>query len=324
MPSNHQENNRALNNPLVSIIVITYNQEPYVEAAVRSCLRQTYANIEVIVSDDASKDRTVALVEELMREDDRIRLFTAPENRGITANVQNALANCRGKYIAFLGGDDLIYPEKIERQVECMESDDQIALCFTQCHVIHGLDLTPVRVTASTSVSDVTDGYALAGSFGVEIPGPAPMVRASMVPPEGFRSLAPVASDWLFFIETSYKRKCKLIKEPLAAYRIHANNIGKNRYNYIRDYIRSYEFLSARFSDDARLIRSVKSAVRRYLLGTYYASIVDGRPEASRQVVDQYKDIFGFASAYVFMALGYRVNLSRFLSALKPLIKKLV
>jgi len=326
MNDKSQKTNIPCNDPLVSIVVITYNQELYIEAAVASCLSQSYTNIEVIVSDDASTDRTVEIVRKLAAGDARVKLLESPSNRGITGNVQTAYEKCCGKYIAFLGGDDILYPEKIAVQVSCMESDSELALTFTQCHIIFNQDLTPVRTTATTAASDVKDGYELAGTFAVEIPGPAPMVRASMVPKGGFRSLAPVASDWLFFIETCYQHSCKLIQTPLGAYRIHDNNIGKKRYNYIKDYISSYEFLANThpYCDDARFVNQVRGALQRYLLGTYYASVIDGRKDVAAQVADIYRGIWGVGSLYLAMRLGQSANLSRLFSTVKPMIKKFV
>lgn len=310
--------------PLVSIMIICYNQQAYIEAAVLSCMRQTYANIEIIVADDASSDATVALVERLCERDPRVLLFPAERNRGITGNCQFALEQCRGKYIAILGGDDFLYPDKVAVQVACMEADPEIALCFTQCHIIHGDDMTPVRVTAEAKMNDVADGYALAGSFGVEIPGPAPMVRAAMVPAEGFRSIAPVASDWLFFIETSHKHKCKLIKTPLAAYRMHDNNIGKKRYAYLGDYCSSYEFVKNEYASDPQLVRLTRAALRRYLLGSFYASMIDGDPQVSQKIVAVYHESLGGGFTYLLLKLAAKADLSRLFAKLKPLLKKIV
>lgn len=309
---------------LVSVIVITYNQADYIEAAVRSCMSQSYQHIEIIVSDDASSDATVAIAQQLRAEDERVKVHSAVKNRGITGNVQFALEQCRGKYIAFLGGDDLLYPEKIAAQVACMEADPDIALCFTQCHIIHGTDLTPVRVTADTHISDVADGYQLAGNFAVEMPGPAPMIRASMIPAGGFRSVAPIASDWLFFIETSYRHKCKLIKTPLAAYRIHSNNIGKNRYNYVGDYISSFNFIKENYAADPRLVRLARLALKRYLSGTFYASIVDGNPAVARTVTQLYKDNVGVDTMAIGMSFLHRMPLAGLFATLKPVLKRFV
>lgn len=310
--------------PLVSIMIICYNQEAYIEAAVLSCMRQTYTNIEIIVADDASTDATVALVAQLAADDERVKLHPALRNRGITGNCQFALEQCRGKYIAILGGDDFLYPEKIAIQVECMEADQEIALSFTQCHIIHGEDLTPVRITADTPRNDISDGYQLAGNFGVEIPGPAPMVRASMVPQAGFRAIAPVASDWLFFIETSRGHKCKLIKTPLAAYRMHGNNIGKKRYNYLGDYCSSYEFIKTEYANDARLVRLAGGALRRYLLGSFYASMIDADRQVSQHIASVYRQSLGGIVVYSLLRLTAKLDLASVLIKLKPLLKKIV
>ena len=112
----------------------TYNQERYVCEALDSALAQTYPHIEIIVVDDASKDRTVEI---LKGYGSRIRLLIREANSGgcqVPRNV--AIQEARGEYIAFLDHDDAWYPEKLAKQVAFMEAHRDIPLCHTYCHVM--------------------------------------------------------------------------------------------------------------------------------------------------------------------------------------------
>ena len=122
-------------NPLVSIRVVVYNQVAFIEECLDSLLAQTYRPIEIIISDDASTDGTVDILKKYAKRHDCIKLQLNSTNLGITKNTNTGLKICKGKYIAGLGGDDIFLPEKIEKQVEYMESHPECTICY------HNLDV---------------------------------------------------------------------------------------------------------------------------------------------------------------------------------------
>lgn len=308
--------------PLVSIVVISYNQEAYIRQAIQSCLAQTYRHIEVVASDDASTDGTARLIREMAEGDTRIRPFLATTNRGITGNVSHALAQCRGEFVAFMGGDDFLYPEKIELHVQCLLGDDSLNLSYSRCHVYVDDQPAPVRVTAMRAIDDVKDAYELAARFSVEIPGPAPVIRRNAVPGSGFHAPAATASDWLFFIETTYGGRCQLIKEPLAGYRLHGGNIGRVRYSYMGDYVASLRQIEVGYSHDPRLVTAARKSIRRFLLGTLYASLMDANSAATREVVALYRQVFGPSKLEWLASVLQGAFLGRCLKLLKPFLKR--
>jgi len=106
------------NNPLVSIIVITYNSSKYVLETLESALAQTYQNIELIVSDDCSSDNTLQVVDtwaeshkERFR---RVEIVRAESNTGIPANCNRGLKAARGEWIKFIAGDDILLANCID------------------------------------------------------------------------------------------------------------------------------------------------------------------------------------------------------------------
>lgn len=108
-----------LNLPLVSVIIPAYNASPFIRRTLASVLAQTYDHFEVLVVDDGSTDDTVAIVQEVAAADARVRLFRQP-NRGVAAARNLAIRASRGEFIAPIDADDVWYPRKIEKQVECM------------------------------------------------------------------------------------------------------------------------------------------------------------------------------------------------------------
>jgi alpha-1,3-rhamnosyltransferase len=104
-------------NPLISILIAAYNEEKYVAASVASCLDQTYGNIEIVITDDGSEDRTTQVLEGLRKRDARVKFFSFPENRGKVAAFNNCFSKSTGAYIAILGADDLAPPDRITRSL---------------------------------------------------------------------------------------------------------------------------------------------------------------------------------------------------------------
>jgi glycosyltransferase involved in cell wall biosynthesis len=111
-------------NDLVSILTPTYNAEKFIQATIESALNQTYQNWEMILVDDASTDETVSIIEQYAQNDDRIKLFKLPENRGNGFARNAALEKAIGKYIAYLDADDLWFPEKLEKQIQFLKANN--------------------------------------------------------------------------------------------------------------------------------------------------------------------------------------------------------
>lgn len=114
---------------LVSILVVSYNAEKYIEKTLRSCLAQTYPDFEILVLDNASRDRTVEIITNL--NDSRITLFEGKENIGPYAGLNFLLGKANGEYIAIQDHDDVWLPKKLTKQVEFLENNQEFIACGT-------------------------------------------------------------------------------------------------------------------------------------------------------------------------------------------------
>lgn len=106
---------------LASVVIPAYNAEVFLERTLRSALGQTHSNIEVIVVDDGSTDRTRVIAEAVATDDDRVRIISVP-NGGVAKARNIGITEARGEYVAFLDADDLWHPTKVERQVVAINS----------------------------------------------------------------------------------------------------------------------------------------------------------------------------------------------------------
>lgn len=126
--------------PKLSVVMITYNHEKYIEQAVRSVLMQeTDFEYEIIIGEDCSTDRTREILIELQRENpEKIKLVLIPQNQGMIPNFVNVLSMAQGEYIALLEGDDYwTSPHKLQRQVDYMEAHPECRICFHAAQVIY-------------------------------------------------------------------------------------------------------------------------------------------------------------------------------------------
>ena len=111
---------------LVSVVITCYNKDKFIEETIRSVLKQTYNNLEVIVINDGSTDQSLKIINQII--DTRLKVFDF-KNAGQNASRNKGLIRCTGKYIAFLDGDDLWHPMKIEKQVDFLHTHNG-DMCF--------------------------------------------------------------------------------------------------------------------------------------------------------------------------------------------------
>jgi len=121
---------------LVSILIPTYNREKYIERAIKSALNQTYRNIEVIISDNCSTDKTLEIVNTYAAQDQRIRCYQHKENIGPIKNWIAGLEKCTGEYVKILWSDDWIEPAFLDETVPFLKESNEVGLVFTST-IVH-------------------------------------------------------------------------------------------------------------------------------------------------------------------------------------------
>ena len=115
-------------NPLVSVIIPAYNAAAYIRESVGSIIQQTYKNIEILIIDDCSTDDTLSIVKQIERQDSRVRVVSNAENLGIGANRDKGIKLAGGAYVCWQDADDISMPDRIDLQVEFMESHPKVGI----------------------------------------------------------------------------------------------------------------------------------------------------------------------------------------------------
>ncbi|MCX7556234.1 glycosyltransferase [Xanthomonadaceae bacterium JHOS43] len=127
----------AFDKPLVSFIVFTYNQENFVAKAVEAAFAQTYSPLEIILSDDSSRDSTAVIIRELAgryRGPHKVIVNVNEKNLGIGAHINQALGLANGEFLTLAAGDDISKPERTEILVEAWLRKDRCAGAFYSGH----------------------------------------------------------------------------------------------------------------------------------------------------------------------------------------------
>lgn len=123
-----------LNQPLVSVIIPTYNRPEYLKQAIASAVNQTYTNIEIIVCDNCSLENPQAIAESFA--DPRIRFWRQPQNVGMIANQIHGFKMARGKYVASLHDDDMWKEDFLGKLVPPLEANSDLIIAFCDQYII--------------------------------------------------------------------------------------------------------------------------------------------------------------------------------------------
>jgi glycosyltransferase involved in cell wall biosynthesis len=245
--------------PKVSVIVPIYNQAGFIRETVESVLSQDHPNIELVLSDDGSTDGTSDVVREYAAgEPERVKLVASEENTGIAGAFNRALDAHTGDYIAWLGGDDVMLPGKLSRQIAALEVHPEAIGC---CHDAEVFDSESGR--AYGRFTEVYNGRRGVRDGGVELlldPGylmlpSTMMVRSAAVGDLRFDRRVRVSNDWLFDIELFQRGFIVGIDEVLARYRRHQGNATSQVSDTLEDALVVLAVADARYPQLHRLIR---------------------------------------------------------------------
>lgn len=204
----------AAPDPLVSVVVPTYNRAALLPRAVRGALNQSYRHLELLIIDDASSDDTAAVVAEIG--DPRVRYLRQAQNGGVAAARNRGLREAKGALIAFLDSDDEWMPNKLERQVDLMRRrPDKVALVHSGV-LEHGADGDRI-VHRPQHRGDVWHEMLHWNAVGSAASGV--VIRREVVETVGlFDASLPAIEDYDYWTRVSRFYELDFVSEPLIVY----------------------------------------------------------------------------------------------------------
>jgi glycosyltransferase involved in cell wall biosynthesis len=238
------------NEPLVSVIMVTYNHEKYVAEAIKSVLMQkTGFSFQLIIGEDCSKDKTRKIVEQFaMNYPARIKAVLNSENSGVHKNAQNIYKVCTGKYIAMLDGDDFWTDQyKLQKQVDFLEAYPEFGLVHTDFNLLFYERKKIITNYNQRKKIKIPEGYI----FEDLIYSPVPLIktcttviRNKMVDFDSFYSVVFKRKwhlgDLPLWLEISKKSKVGYIPKATATYRLLKESASKTK-----DIKKHHEFLKS-------------------------------------------------------------------------------
>jgi len=234
--------------PKLSVLMITYNHEAYVEQAVRSALMQeTDFEYEIVIGDDCSTDRTGEILLRLAADNPfRVRLLSRDRNLGMMANFADTYRACRGQYLALLEGDDYwTDPRKLARQVAFLDDHPGYAGC---AHVVRQLgDRADYGPFPTACPNDITFEHLLAENRFATCSVVYRRRLASL--PVWFRDCA--MGDWPLHIVHAAYGPFRVFREVMGVYRIHEGGVWSptGRAWRLRHAVALYRHLQAEFPE---------------------------------------------------------------------------
>ncbi|MDE3737578.1 MULTISPECIES: glycosyltransferase [Pseudomonas] len=228
--------------PLVSVIIASYNHAPYIEASIRSVLEQSYPNIELLVVDDGSRDDSVSRIQALQAVHGFD--FRCQANKGLSRTLNETIARAKGDLIAPFGSDDIMFADRIAKQVAYIVDKPEVGICAGDIQTIDAAGIPsgkprglPLR---RLDFEDV---------FLDRKPGaPAPTLlfrREALERVGGFEPDVRLEDLMIELKITHAGYFIDILGEPLALYRVHDTNTYKNYRFMVDNVLKTY----ARFSD---------------------------------------------------------------------------
>lgn len=200
--------------PVVSVVIPTFNRASLLPRTLESVLAQTFGAFEILVVDDGSEDDTAEVVVRMA--DPRIRYLAMPENRGVAAARNHGLAEARGEFIAFLDSDDEWFPEKLERQVACFrDGPPELGLVYTGVQDLH--ERGERRIQRPTHRGDLYETLLLGNV--VHGGGSNVMIRRTVVDVVGgFDETLPAIEDFDYWLRIARHFTLDFVSDVLLTY----------------------------------------------------------------------------------------------------------
>ncbi|NSL68465.1 glycosyltransferase [Bacillus toyonensis] len=226
--------------PLVSVLIPTYNRPKYFQIALESVIKQTYKNIEIIVTDDSTNDETYKCIQPYLDKYRNVFYYKNSNTIGGARNFIHAFEKSNGEYINFLMDDDVFAPNKIEMMLAYFLEDyaHEITLITSYRSFIdeNGNSIPDTihnqrRFQQITSLDGKQAGNSLISEFNWIGEPTTPLFRKKDLPePFGIFSgrLYRSGVDLVAWLNLLSKGKLLYIPEPLSSLRLHANNISKS------------------------------------------------------------------------------------------------
>lgn len=207
----------------VSVVIPTYNAARFVTEAIKSVLAQTFKDYEILVIDDGSTDDT----REVLAKYRSPVQYLYKSNGGVSSARNYGIENARGKYIAFLDADDLWMPEKLERQVAVLESNENVGVCYAATQKVDE-NLEIIGYIEAKFYDDYSEALLLNLNIVAGSCSSAIVRRDIAQQTDGFDTQFSTCADWEYWLRLSLLTQFSPLNEYLVKYRVIGGSMSSN------------------------------------------------------------------------------------------------
>jgi glycosyltransferase involved in cell wall biosynthesis len=266
---------------MVSVILPSFNYAQYLPLAVQSVLSQTYSDLELIIIDDCSSDRSREITEECKRLDDRVVTIFHEKNQGLACTRNTGLRASTGKFIALCDADDIWLPNKLKIQLEHFHDNDQVGIVHSEASIIDGSGSQTGQLFSSlfhlkTQVASGNLFGELCGRNFLCVPSVI-LRREALEYAGGFDESLRSLEDWVCWTMVSRKYLFEYVEEPLVQYRMHGASLSHNSKGMAANRVKAISILLEALSD----ISPRPLATMLYSLGMSYLELGEARKAVS-------------------------------------------
>jgi len=210
--------------PKISIQIITKNRVKLLPLAIESALSQTYKNLEIIIVDNNSTDKTEELVKRYVSIDNRIKYFRIVENLGITKTRNFALSKSVGTYVAVLDSDDFwLTEDKLEKQIDFMLKNPDYAAIGTNTLIVDSQNQKIGEIINQTDWSKIREMFLIKN----QITHSSVLIKKDyLMTIGGYDEKYEIWEDYTTFLKLGHENKITNLPEFLTAYKKHDHNVS--------------------------------------------------------------------------------------------------
>lgn len=217
--------------PLVSVIISSYNHDKFIKKAIVSVIEQTYSNIELIVVDDGSTDCTASILKTLQEEYNFY--LEIRENHGLVKTLNYMLKKLvKGKYVCILDSDDYFHPTKILKQVTTLQDNPDCGLCYNPIYYINAEDQI---ISDTIDEKNTHTGYIFEKFFrgDAHIPDGGVLIPMKVFHDVNYYDENIELEDYQLWFKILSKYPICYINELLSYYRVHSTNVSNDEYKML-------------------------------------------------------------------------------------------
>lgn len=210
--------NKDKGQPLVSVLLPVYNAEKYIQQCLASIFRQSYANFELIVVNDGSTDGSEGVIKNY--KDSRMVYVKNEINQGVASTLNKGITLAKGKYIARIDADDMMLPDRLQKQVAFMEDNPEYVLLGSGHYIVGENGLPFDRFIPANGCHEIKTTMLFYNCMS----HPTVMYRAKQAKELRYSTEFKHCEDYELWLRMSKTGKVANLPEPLVQYRIHKQN----------------------------------------------------------------------------------------------------